>query len=204
MLGLLATALATSGLIAMALRDGAGPLPSLAPFATGTPLTPPAGDVPGADLEDLARPPGSVRIWYRETRTERLVLIDLGYASLASLDEVLSHYRATFRGRWSYGDIIVTGDRTRYFVIRGEQEATIDIAEGAGIVTVDIMYSRPRTAAASRRPDVPEATPREVDPERPRPTPGRVPTPAPTCRGEDRADDGSCDDEDGGRGRDDN
>jgi len=142
-----------------------------------------SGDAAGADVPALPRFPGSRRAWYREANSGNLVIIDVGYDAVASIDAVLAHYRDVFRSGWVYGDIIVTSDRTRYFVIRNDREAIVDVTADGGIVTVAVVHSRPSPTATASGPGTspapsPSAWPDRAPPPQPQPTPRQTPQPS--------------------------
>jgi hypothetical protein len=159
----------------------------------------PAEDVPGKDIPDLPRYPGSVRVEYERKEQDRLVYTRVRYLSRAGLDVIRGFYRGVFRAEgWKVANVEFSESEWNFLVVHGEREATIEIEpHGRDVTSIDIVLSEPlpkKQPAQKVKPQKREAKPAPQDPAPPQtatptstpapqsasPTPQSVsPTPAP-------------------------
>lgn len=133
----------------------------------------PSEDVPGADVPGLARYPGSVRTEYRRERIRDLAVTEAEYMVAGEVKPVREFYRELFqREGWSVGDLGFYQGEWVFFVIRGEQEAMVEIEDLGEAGQIEIELSEPV-------PEDPQITPGGSAPAQPRPQPAPQPAPQP-------------------------
>ncbi len=169
----------------------------------------PREDVPGRDVPDLPRYPGSVRVEYERKEQGLLVLTGVGYLSHAKLDLVRGFYRGVFRSEnWTVANAEFSEDEWIFLVIDGGREAVIELGpRRSGITRVDIELIEPRPTQETtpgRRPRQ-EASP--PTPERPASAPPTestlTPQPPPVSAPDDDYYEGEDQDDLGDEGGDD-
>ena len=170
----------------------------------------PTEDVPGKDIRDLPRYPGSVRVEYNRKEQNRFVFTRLRYLSHAKLDIVRGFYRGVFRSKnWMVANAEFSEGEWAFLVVYGEREAQVRIEpHSRGVTRVDAVLSKslpekkpaPKEISQKR-----EASPATQQPsslpssQSTTPTPPLAPQPAPTPDdyeegGDDLGDDGGGDD----------
>ena len=155
------------------------PLKQTAPLAPEAHIPP--EDVPGREISDLPRYPGSVRVEYERAQQEGLKLVRVKYLTRDGLDAVRGFYRGVFRAEgWKVANVEFTEDRWTFLVLHGAREANIRIEPyGRGATSVALEFSEP----LPEKVPTPEETPqrREARPAPPEPAPPQpaIPTPAP-------------------------
>jgi hypothetical protein len=105
----------------------------------------PAEDVPGKDMPDLPRYPGSVRVEYELTEQDSLVFTRVRYLSHANLDVIRGFYRGVFRAQgWKVANMEFSEGEWTFLVVHGEREANIRFEpHGRGVTRMDILLSEP-------------------------------------------------------------
>ncbi len=117
-------------------------------------------DVPGRDLAELSRPPGSTRVGYRQEQLEGFARTRLEYVTDASADEIRTFYRESFAsGGWVVADLGFSPAEWYFFVIKDEREALVEIHALQEPVVVEIELTDPDQTPASNAP-----IPQPVDP----------------------------------------
>ena len=169
--------------------------PPVEPVATDAPM--PDAEVAGEDFASLPRYPGSVRTAYEVFEDGRFRLTAAEYVTSGSLRDARVFYQAVIVDHgWERVDISYDGGEWAYVLLRGADEALIELEERAGLVEIDLQLSTPITGGA---PALPEALPATPPPAAPAPpAPAAPPPPAPPA-GDDDGDDGDHDgtDDDG-------
>ena len=106
----------------------------------------PEDDVPGVETPGLPRYPGSVRVDFDRWGTAGVVGTDADYLTADPLPQVQRFYRASFvRHGWEVGDVSFVQGEWSFLLLRGETEATVEIARRGVLVEVDIERSVPDT-----------------------------------------------------------
>lgn len=127
-------------------RPGIEPPPQ-EPVASTTPVeeTVPEEDVPGKDLAELPRYPGSTRVAYRHAKLEGLASTRAEYATDADPDEIRTFYRGAFdSGGWTVADLGFSPEEWYFFVVRDEREVLVRIHALRRPVVVEIELTGPR------------------------------------------------------------
>jgi hypothetical protein len=150
----------------------------------------PSEDVPGGEISNLPRYPGSVRVEYERAQQDGLKIIRVKYLTRDELDAVRGFYRGVFRGEgWKVANVEFTKDQWTFLVLHGERETNIKIEPyGRGATRVDLAFSEPLPEKepapkerSQKREDDP--APQELAPPQPAtPTPSPAPqsaSPAP-------------------------
>lgn len=107
----------------------------------------PAMDVPGEDIVDLPRYPGAVRVEYRQSTAEQLLLTEVEYVVAAPLDTVRDFYREIFYAQgWSVADLGFYQGEWTFFVIMDEREAHVEVEARGELVEVELELSEPQGA----------------------------------------------------------
>ena len=155
------------------------------PTPSNTKPTPslPAEDVPGKDIRDLPRYPGSVRVEYNRKEQNRFVFTRLRYLSHAKLDNIRGFYRGVFRSKnWMVANAEFSEGEWAFLVVYGEREAQVRIEpHSRGITRVDIELSEPipeKKPAPKEIPQMQEANPATPELASPPPSQSATPTPA--------------------------
>jgi hypothetical protein len=170
----------------------------------------PAEDVPGKDIRDLPRYPGSVRVEYNRKEQNRFVFTRLRYLSHAKLDNIRGFYRGVFRSKnWMVANAEFSEGEWAFLVVYGEREAQVKIEpHSRGVTRVDGVLSKSlpeKKPAPKEIPQKREASPATQQPsslpssQSATPTPPLAPQPAPTPDDyeddkDDLGDDGGGDD----------
>lgn len=119
----------------------------------------PDEDVEGADIEDLPRYPGSVRIEYIRQDQGELIWTEAEFLTAASLDEVREFYRDTFREQdWSVNDIEFRQQSWIFFVVKGEREVFVELSTRGDIVEIDLEQTEPNPEPPGKEQTTPEQT----------------------------------------------
>jgi len=106
----------------------------------------PEDDVPGVETPGLPRYPGSVRVDFDRWGTAGVVGTDADYLTADPLPRVQRFYRASFvRHGWDVADVTFVQGEWSFLLLRGEIEATVEIARRGALVEVDIERSVPDT-----------------------------------------------------------
>lgn len=106
----------------------------------------PENDVPGVETPGLPRYPGSVRVDFDRWGTAGVVGTDADYLTADPLSRVQRFYRTSFvRHRWDVADVTFVQGEWSFLLLRGETEATLEIARRGVLVEVDIERSVPDT-----------------------------------------------------------
>jgi hypothetical protein len=106
----------------------------------------PQDDVPGVETPGLPRYPGSVRVDFDRWGTGGVVGTDADYLTTDPLSRVQRFYRASFvRHGWEVGDVSFVQGEWSFLLLRGDTEATVEIARRGVLVEVDIERSVPDT-----------------------------------------------------------
>lgn len=107
----------------------------------------PTMDVPGEDIVDLPRYPDAVRVEYRQSAAERLLLTEVEYVVAAPLDEVRDYYREIFYAQgWSVADLGFYQGEWTFFVIMDKREAHVEVEARGELVEVELELSEPQGA----------------------------------------------------------
>jgi hypothetical protein len=103
----------------------------------------PAEDVPGKDIRDLPRYPGSIRVEYERKEQNPLVFTRVRYLSRAKLDMIRGFYRGVFRSKdWLVANAEFSEGEWAFLVVYGEREAQVKIEPHSRRVTrVDAVWS---------------------------------------------------------------
>lgn len=113
----------------------------------------PSEDVPGAEIPGLTRYPGSVRTEYRRERIRGLLVTEAEYMVAGEIDPVREFYRELFqREGWSVGDLGFSNGEWVFFVIRGDQEAIVEIQDLGDAGEIELELSEPAPPAPSPAP----------------------------------------------------
>ena len=119
--------------------------------------------MPGKDLAEFPRPPGSARVGYGQERLEGFARTRLEYATDASPDEIRAFYRKSFAsGGWVVADLGFSPEEWYFFVVKDESEALIEIRALREPVVVEIELTCPDETPASQAAS-PVSTPRLED-----------------------------------------
>jgi len=141
----------------------------------------PSKDVPGRDMSDLPRYPGSVRVEYEHKKEDLLLITRLGYLSLEKLDVIRGFYRGVFRSEgWKVANVEYSGGEWVFLVVKGRREADIEIKRRDQRTRVDIESSEPLPEKKSTPDEKPQEQGADPAPPQPsQPAPPATPTPAP-------------------------
>lgn len=197
--GLLLSGVVVGGVVD-ALRPGSDASPPVLPRAA-TPLpsvrpTVPPDDVAGEDFASLPRYPGSARSAYELSSDAGYRLAAAEYLAAATVHEVRAFYEGVIADHaWERADIRYADGEWAYVLVRGEEEALIEIELREGLVEIDLQLSQPVEPAAPLAPAPPSPSPVPVEPP-PAAPPPPPPAPAPPVD-DDGADDGGDDDSGG-------
>ncbi len=167
-----------------------------------------AEDVPGKDVLDLSRYPGSVRVEYEHEEQDLLRFTRVRYLSHAGGDVIRAFYRGVFRAEgWKVANVEFSKGEWTFLVVQGEREAEVRIgAHRRGVTMVVIESSEPlpeNEPALKETPQKREAGSATEEPAPPpqsvTPTPAAAPQPARASADyeegvDDRGDDGGGDD----------
>jgi hypothetical protein len=142
----------------------------------------PSEDVPGAEISDLPRYPGSVRVEYERGQREGLKVVRARYLTRDGLDAVRGFYRGVFRAKgWKVANVEFSEDRWTFLVVHGEREGNIEIEPyGRDVSKVDLVLSEPlpeKETAPKETPPKREARPAAQEPTPPQPSQSATPTP---------------------------
>jgi hypothetical protein len=189
------------------------PHPPEPPQSAAVPTpTLPVADIPGEDLASLPRYPGSVRSGFEVIDDGRFRLTATEFVAIAELADVRVFYQTVIvEHGWERVDINYDGGEWSYILIRGADEALIEIEERGGLVEIDLQLSTLLNGPAPALTDGLAATPPADAPEPPPPAPlPPAPPPAPPVvapggppqgdDGDDLTDDGDDDDGEEGDG----
>ena len=143
----------------------------------------PAQDVPGEDIQDMPRYPGSVRVEYQRNVQDRLVFTKVRYLSHARLDVIRGFYRGVFRSKiWTVANAEFSEGEWTFLVVHSKREAQVRIEpHSRGVTRVDIILSEPlpeKKPAPKEIPQKREVSPATQEPASPPPTQPATPTPA--------------------------
>jgi hypothetical protein len=106
----------------------------------------PQDDVPGTETPGLPRYPGSVRVDFDRWGTAGVVGTDVDYLTTDPLARVQRFYRGAFvRHGWAVADVMFVRGEWSFLLVRGETEATVEVARRGALVEVDIERSVPDT-----------------------------------------------------------
>ena len=157
------------------------------PSDTKPEISLPADDVPGKDISDLPRYPGSVRVEYERKVQDPLVFTRIRYLSRARLDVIRGFYRGVFRAEgWKVANVEFSGGEWTFLVVRGEREAEVRIEpHSRGVTRVDIELSVPlpeKKPAPKESPQQREAPPATQEPAPHPSSQSATPTPAPALQ----------------------
>lgn len=118
----------------------ATPEPVILPDAAEMPIR----DVTGADIEDLPRFPGAIRVEYRNVIVGDLVETEVEYVAAAELDDVHDYYRQLFdEYGWTVADLGIYQGEWTFFVVSGEREAIVELEARQSLVEVEVEVSEP-------------------------------------------------------------
>jgi len=180
--------------------------------------TMPAEDVPGEDLSELPRYPGSIRVEHLNEDLGGIVATEVEYLTLANLDSVRKFYRDVFRTEdWNVTDVGFSEGAWEFYVIKSEREVFVKIEPYGDLVEIDLELTEPKPERETdpERPEAEEqetpAPPSDPDPAPPTPAPDPAPTssatatasPAPAPASPSPAPAPAYDDDDGPEGFDD-
>lgn len=138
----------------------------------------PSEDVPGKDVPDLPRYPGSVRVEYERSQHDALILIRTRYLSAEKLDAVRGFYRGVFQSEdWRMANAEFSDGEWNFLAVKGEREADIEVrSHGAG-AEAEVRISEPLSPRQPKRDVSPsEGSPSVGDVSR-ETAPSRVPEP---------------------------
>ena len=143
----------------------------------------PAEDVPGKDIPDIPRYPGSVRVEYERIEQDLLVFTRVKYLSHARVDVIRGFYRGFFRSKnWTVANAEFSEGEWTFLIVHGEREAQVRFEpHSRGITRVDIELSEPipeKKPAPEEIPQQREASPATQEPAPPTPSQSATPTPA--------------------------
>lgn len=127
----------------------------------------PSEDVPGADVPGLTRYPGSVRTEYSRERIRDLIVTEGEYMISGETEPVREFYRELFqREGWSVGDLGFSQGEWVFFVIRGDQEAIVEIQDlgDAGEIELELSEPAPESPAPETETRAEERAPAATDP----------------------------------------
>lgn len=146
----------------------------------------PSEDVPGAEVPGLPRYPDAVRTEYRRERIRDLIVTEAEYMVSGETEPVREFYRELFqREGWSVGDLGFNQGEWVFFVIRGDEEAIVEIQDLGDAGKIELELSEP--APESTPPEPTSREQREASPPQgggqqsvePSPAPAPQPQPAP-------------------------
>jgi hypothetical protein len=107
-------------------------------------------DVPGEDIADLPRYPGSTRVEYRQTTEEYLVSTEVEYVMAAEVGAVHDFYREVFHAEeWTVADLGFYQGEWTFFVIIADREAVVEIEARGPLVEVEIEITEPQASILS-------------------------------------------------------
>ena len=134
------------------------------PTPSNTKPTPslPAEDVPGKDIRDLPRYPGSVRVEYIRQEQNPFVFTRLRYLSLAKLDIIRGYYRVAFRSKnWMVANAEFSEGEWAFLVVYGEREAQVKIEpHSRGVTRLDAVLSKTFPEKKPALKEIPRSEPR--------------------------------------------
>lgn len=125
----------------------------------------PAEDVPGKDIPDLPRYPGSVRVEYEHEDQEVLRFTRVRYLSQARVDVIRGFYRGVFRAEgWNVANVEFSEEEWTFLAIQGEKEGEIGIEpHRRGFTMVVMQFSEPlppeKEIGSKKTPQKREASP---------------------------------------------
>jgi len=142
----------------------------------------PEEDVPGKDIPDLPRYPGSVRVEYERKEQDLLVFTRVRYLSLDKVDVIRGFYRGVFRAEgWTVANVEFSEGEWTFLVVHGEREADIKIEpHGRDVTRMDIVLSEPLSKEKidpKERPQKQKANPAPKVSASPQPSQSATPTP---------------------------
>lgn len=106
----------------------------------------PLHDVPGADIRDLPRFPGSTRVEYRQESVDGSLETEVEYLVSGRLDTVHDYYRVVFAEEgWSVADLGVRQGEWTFLLIKDDREALLELEARGTIVEVEIEVMQPVT-----------------------------------------------------------
>jgi hypothetical protein len=161
----------------------------------------PSEDVPGRDVPDLPRYPGSVRVEYERRQHDALVLTRTRYLSAENRDTVRGFYRGVFRSEgWRVANAEFSDGEWNFLAVKGEREVDIEVRSHRGGAETDVRVSAPlpprqpekntSSEARTSKPDASRETAPSRAPEPPVPTAPASPPPATASGGYGYEDDG--------------
>ena len=141
-------------------------------------------DIPGADISDLPRYPGSIRVGYQQRAQASLVLTRAEYVTSDDIEAVHTFYRAVIDERgWQVADIAFSDDERYFFVLDDAREATVRLSAQSEHVAISVTLTEPQDdlAPGTATPTpTPTSTPEPTSTPSPTPSPTAEPTPEPT------------------------
>ena len=110
-------------------------------------------DVPGKDLADLPRYPGSTRVGYRQEHSEDFARTRAEYITSVGSDEIRMFYRRFFDSEgWVVADLGFSPEKWYFFVVKDEREALIEIHALRRPILVEIELTEPERTSAAKAP----------------------------------------------------
>ena len=151
--------------------------PYTEPTATATPVELPEADVPGEDIPDVPRYPGSVRVAYGTTETDSASSVELEYQTLDALDPVHEHVRAIIDTYdWALTQEAFSGQERAFVLVRDHEEVQIRLRTGEGRTVISMHYSVTRQPEPTPEPE-PEVVTEPVNQPQSEPEPVAEPPP---------------------------
>lgn len=109
----------------------------------------PSGDVTGQDIPGLPRYPESMRIEYRQTFQDDLLLTEVQYVTTADFETVHEFYRQIFNTEgWLVADVNFYQREWTFLLVAGSREAILEVEAEGSLVEVEIEISEPQSEAA--------------------------------------------------------
>lgn len=118
--------------------------------ATATELAPevPTSDVVGADIADLPRMAGAIRVEYKDFLQGHWTVTQVGYLADASMAEVQGYYRTAFLDNgWNLLSVDTTGQEWVYGIGSGMREGVVEIEQVDDLVNIEIELHRAAVAS---------------------------------------------------------
>ena len=118
--------------------------------------------MPGKDIRDLPRYPGSVRVEYIRQEQNPFVFTRLRYLSLAKLDIIRGYYRVAFRSKnWMVANAEFSEGEWAFLVVYGEREAQVKIEpHSRGVTRLDAVLSKTFPEKKPALKEIPRSEPR--------------------------------------------
>lgn len=117
--------------------------PATAADAVSAEASLPEADVAGADIADLPRMAGSMRVEYREFLEGQWAVTEVDYVADAAMRDVQGYYRQAFLDNgWNLLSVDSSGAESVYGITSGMRVGVVEVGEVDGFVNVGVELRR--------------------------------------------------------------